>query len=358
MRQLALVLALALAACGGATPYPTSTAAGDVPPTLAPNPSVPPPAPTPVVVVVGYVSSGPAASTMLDALGRASQEFGWNYQTAPEGSVDSIRAFAESGAPIVVVDGADLAPAAEQAARDFPSVYVISVNPEAEGAADLPPNLYVIGGPGARLDQIGFMAGVTAGLATETKTVTMIGDPNSVAGLNYSNGFLHGVRYACPRCRVLSIDVLDLEDGTAASAEAVKYEALKSDVFFAAAGGAGDVALVAAAQAGAFALGSGGDVYLTRFGRGAGAGAERVLTSVYFDGAAAVYAALASFHAGAPRLGHPSPSAATGALAFAPLRDAAGRLTELERADLAATLGRLADGSLDTGIDPATGEEY
>jgi basic membrane lipoprotein Med (substrate-binding protein (PBP1-ABC) superfamily) len=308
------------------------------------------------VVVVGYVTSGPATAPLLDALDRASQEFGWNYQTAPQGSADSVQAFAAGGAAVVVVDGADLAAAAEQAARDNPSAYVISLNPHA--AADLPPNLLVLGGPGARVDQVGFMAGVTAGLATNTKNVTVIGDPNSIEGLSYSNGFLHGVRYACPRCRVLTIDVRTPEDGTEASAQAVKYEALRSDVFFAAAGGAGDVALVAAAQAGGFALGSGGDVYLTRFSRGAAGGAERVLTSVYFDEGAAVYAALAAFHAGAPPLGRLPLAAATGALIFAPFRDAAGRLTDLERADLAAVLARLSDGSLDTGIDPASGEEY
>jgi basic membrane protein A len=359
MRRLMLLFAFALTACGGATPLPapSATARPDLSATAAPSRAAPLPSATPAVVV-GYVAFGPAESSMLDVLDRATQDFGWNYQTAPDGSADSIRAFAESGAPVVVVDGAELAAAAAQAARDFPSVYVISVNPAAPEGADLPPNLYVIGGPGARLDQLGFMAGMAAGLATETKTVTVIDDPNSAAGLNYSNGFLHGVRYACPRCRVLNIDVPNLEDGAEASATAVKYEALKADVFFAAAGGAGDVALAAAAQAGAYAIGSGGDVYVTRFGRGANAGAERVLTSVYFDDGAAVYAALAGFHASAPPLGRQPLTAATGALALAPFRDAAGRLSELERADLAAARARLADGSLDTGVDPLTGEEY
>jgi hypothetical protein len=50
-------------------------------------------------------------------------------------------------------------------------------------------------------------------------------------------------------------------------------------------------------------------------------------------------------------------SAANGAIALAPYRDPEGALSLPDLADIAATLARLADDSLETGVDPLTGDE-
>jgi basic membrane protein A len=315
-------------------------------PTATPEATV---TPTPSVKI-GYVASSPTVSSVREAVQRAAQEFGWETSETQAASTDSLRGLAQDGAIVIVAEQGDLL----QAAREFPSVYFIGL--QQENVTDLPTNLLALG-PGARQDQAGFLAGMVAGFATETQIVTVIGDPNSVQGRNYRNGFLHGVLYTCPECRVLNIDVADLNDGAEPSATVATYFIVGSDVFFAAAGKAGDQALTAAAEAGAGVIGLGEDIYLTRFSGGSALGAEHVLTSIYFDPGAAVYGALSAFHAGQSLSGAQTFTAANNAIVLAPYRDPEGVLSTLDQTDIATALARLADGSLETGIDPATGEE-
>ncbi len=314
-------------------------------PTLAPTDATP--TVTPITVIV-------AASQAIDNAARqTAQEFGWIAGQAADASIETLRPLAESGVSIIVAEGGggDVRALADE----FPHIYFVAVNSVGE---NWPTNALALGGPGSRYDQLGFLAGMTAGYATETKTVTAITDL-SVTGLNYRNGFLHGVRYTCPRCQLQYIDVFDVEQGGAEAAQtAALYASISSDVFFASAGRAGLEALQAAAQAGAWVIGAHIDIYFEKFG-GAGtrsvAGADQVLTSFYFDSGALVASALTHYHAGQPFSGAQPFSAANNAIAIAPYRTDA--LNALDQQEIAAALARLANGSLDTGIDPATGQE-
>ncbi len=201
------------------------------------------------------------------------------------------------------------------------------------------------------------MAGVVAGYATKAKVVTAVGYTTDATGLKYRNGFLHGVRLSCSRCRVDFVDLSDLSDGAGAAAKAKLNASLSSDVVFAAAGAASAPALQAAAAAGALVAGVDTDVYTTLFGGGATQGADKVLASAYFDPGAAVVAALKAYHAGTARTGPMPYSAAAGALVLAPYHVTTDVLSDLDRSDALKVLGQLADGSLDTGIDLATGNE-
>jgi basic membrane lipoprotein Med (substrate-binding protein (PBP1-ABC) superfamily) len=350
---LASSLFLLVASCSNPTATslpPTSVATSE--PSVTSQPVEPTatfilPTPTPTPITIHYVG----LSVAPDVIQRAAQEFGWNFAQTLEASPEDIRAAAQSGAQVIVVGGEELQEQAREIARGFPQAYFVTFGLSED---NLPPNVVSLGGPGSRYDQLGFVAGAVAGLATETQVVTAISDPNPVEGLNYRNGFLHGVRYTCPRCRVQFIDVVNAAE---ASGDAILYASLGSDVFFAAAGQAGDEALVAAAQNGARVIGSGQDIYTGMFGDGSAPGADKVLTSAYFDVGAAVYEALSAYHDGAPLSGARPFSADSGAVVLAPYRNADPVLNSLDQADLAVTLARLVDGSLETGIDPATGQE-
>jgi basic membrane lipoprotein Med (substrate-binding protein (PBP1-ABC) superfamily) len=257
---------------------------------------------------------------------------------------------------IVSVSAALSADDVRARADEFPQVYFIQLGGAPPGQG-LPANLLWLGGPESRQDQAAFLAGMAAGFATQTQKIAVIGDPSTAEGRKYRNGFLHGVRYACPKCRVDFIDVLDVNDSAGLIQPVTVYVSSGFDVFFAAAGKAGNDALVAAAQKGAWVIGSGGDAYLGLFGNGSVAGADRVLTSVSVDPGEALRAALAAFHDEAPLYGVQPLSAANGAIVLAPIRNPAGLLSIPDQADIAAAFARLADGSLETGIDPATGEE-
>lgn len=331
------------------TPAPT-LAPGETAPPIVPTPSSAPATPPPASIKIHYV--GLSAAPHIQQI---AQKFGWVFEQTAEASPEDIRAAAQSGAQIVIVGGQELQEPARAIAREFPQVYVIGFGLSGD---DLPPNMLSLGGPGSREDQAGFVAGMAAGFATENKYVTAISDPNSVEGRKYRNGFLHGVRYACPRCRVEFIDVADTADAETASTQAEQYVLFGSDVFFAAAGQAGEAALVAAANKGAWVIGSGDyDAYSTIFGNGSVPGSDKVLTSVYVDVGAAVDVALKEYKNGKPLYGAQPFSVASGAIVLAPIRSPADRLSIPDQADIATALARLADGSLETGIDPVTGEE-
>jgi basic membrane lipoprotein Med (substrate-binding protein (PBP1-ABC) superfamily) len=364
--RLLLAFILVLAAC--TSPAPTRTPApttiqGTAVTAASSTPSIPatatlPPAPTdtaaPPPFTVGYAADGAATTPgILDEIQAMAQQLSWVVQTQTDG-ITAISALAQAGANVVVADGAALEEATRQAAIAFPQTYFIGVNQESSG--DELANLLVLGSRPAREDQLGFMAGVVAGFVTQAEVVTAVSYSLSPAGLKYRNGFLHGVRFSCSRCRVDFVDVADINSDAAAVERARLNASLSSDVVFAAAGATGIEALRAAAAQGAWLIGSESDVYNTAFG-GSGAEADHVLASVFFDPAAAVGAALAAYHTGSPWTGSRPYSAAIGAVALAPFRVAEEVLSELDRTEIAAILALLASGELDTGIDPLTGNE-
>jgi len=294
-------------------------------------------------------AGGAQAEAALAVIQSAAQEFGWVSDWVQEAAPSAVETAAQSGAAVIVLDGPELERGARAIAGNYPEAYFIGLHP---GEGDLPANMLAFGAP--RYDQVGFIAGMIAGLTTKTKFVTGIGDPHSAEGLKYLNGFAHGVRYACPKCRIEGIDVTIQSSPTGQTA--VVYAISGCDVFFAAPGAAGKEALVAAAQEGAWVIGSDRDTPLTLFG-GQAPEAEKVLTSVYLAPGAALRSALAAFQAGAPPKGRQPLSASTGAIRLAPYNAPLEVFSALDRQVIATALGRLADGSLDTGIDPATGEE-
>ncbi|MCC6188432.1 MAG: BMP family ABC transporter substrate-binding protein [Anaerolineales bacterium] len=374
-RFLSLVAALTLlAACANpsptAAPSPTRAPSGTVASaTEAPTAAGPPPAvaatPTPTVppLTIGYIAAGAGTPGVFTAVEAAAAAHGWVVQRAAEPTGDALRALISPGASILVADGPEFEAVAHAAAVQDPRLYVIGVGHAglesglATGSGQALPNLLALGGPASRQDQLGFMAGAVAGFLTEGRIVTAIADTATAVGLKYRNGFLHGVRYTCSRCRVDFIDLAD-ESATAFAAERARLNAsLSSDVVFAAAGEAGWSGLRAAAQAGAWVIGAEADAYEQAFEAGAAPGADRVATSVYFDLGAAVRAALDAYAAGSPPAGAQPPSATNGAVALAPYRVNEEALSGLDRQEISAILARLADLSLDTGIDPLTGSE-
>jgi len=323
--------------------------------THTPTPVPPTPTPTPLPLTLGYIATGAGTPGVLSAVEAAAQSNGWHVSQASDPTGDGLRALVAQGIAILVADGPEFEAAAREAALADPALYVINIG-HTGTEPDLP-NLLALGGPLSREDQLGFMAGVVTGYLTEGRVVTAIANPTTALGAKYRNGYLHGVRYACSRCRVDFIDLAD-ENATAFAAERAALNAqLSSDVAFSAAWPAGEAGLQAAAGVGAWVVGAGDDLFVSVFENGASPGADRVVTSVYFDAGAAVHTALAGYVAGIPPAGAQPLSALNGAVALAPYRVSEDVLSELDRQEIAAVLARLADGSLDTGINPLTGDE-
>jgi basic membrane lipoprotein Med (substrate-binding protein (PBP1-ABC) superfamily) len=358
-RLWSFTLALLLAACAAPTRTPSPTGTAPTPTrapaveTPEPTPTLAPPTPTLVAARIAYVTEAADNDALAARLADFAAANGWELEIGNAASVREL--LQESPRAVVSVSAALSADEWNALALENPQVYMILLG-NGSPAGALPPNVSTLGGPGSRQDQAAFLAGAVAGYATETQRVAVVSDLVSPEGMKYRNGFYHGVLYACPRCRVDFVDLVNTSDTATATAEVTQLVILGSDVVFAAPGEAGEAALVTAAQRGARVIGSSGDVYVSVFGGGATPGADHALTSAYLDAGAAIYAALVAFHAGTPLAGAQPLSAASGALVLAPYRDPESLLALPELAVLAEAQSRLADGSLETGIDPATGE--
>lgn len=349
------VVACLLAACAS-TPPPPLTAVIVTPPPATPDAGAPTVAapvpsetapPTEALVAVGYLAE--AGGALEAVVQQAAQGYGWTYERALEPSPEALDRLIESGADAIVLE-AVLGQRALEIAPSHPQVYFIFVYPAEVGqgvaapAADWPANVLFLGGPGSRLDQAGFLAGLAAGFATATDRVAAVGEAVTPTGRSYRNGFQNGVRYSCPKCRI------DFADWPDSGNQAQILFAAGTDVFFHAV--AGDDG-----QAAAAALASQGAQVITAYPPQAGASAELFLTSVYVDPAGMLQAALAAYQAGHPASGQQPFSLAAGAITLAPYQDPGSRLSPLDRQDIEAVTQRLADLSLETGIDPATGAE-
>lgn len=292
-------------------------------------------------------SSGDGVYQLVSGFAR---ENGWEVKL---GNAASVTALVQAGPRIVVSAAATLSlDEWRSLAREHTHIYFIVLDGSPSAAETMPANLLVIGGLEDRHDQAGFLAGMAAGFATETQRVAAFTLPTTPEGLKYRNGFVSGVRYACPKCRIDLVDLPDSQSALFAGDEAVKYVALGADVVFAKADEAGGVALFAAADSGAWAIGSG------RYPNDAPPPeAARLIASVYVEAEAALAEALRAYLAGQPRSGVEPLSLTNGGLGLTIYPNADAALSPLDRRDIEAARARLADGSLETGVDPVTGEE-
>jgi hypothetical protein len=71
----------------------------------------------------------------------------------------------------------------------------------------------VISSDGARDEEVGFLAGITAGLGHQTGAVGILVDGTDPAAEPLGLGFNQGVKFTCPRCKVASQLLDSWEDG-------------------------------------------------------------------------------------------------------------------------------------------------
>jgi len=304
------------------SPSPTSP-----PPPSAP--AIPSPTPTPVLLFL----STTRGSALEEALGAWASARGWGVDSGLAGEADVAGLLAEPGLQAVVVEGAE--PSSSGLAVNWPVLPVVVVDREnaAPGA-----RTSVVGEPGARHDEAGFLAGALAGLISRTGMVGLITETGGRSDPVYIAAFVHGARYGCPGCGVVT---LPAGEGTA---EGMAAEG--ADVVFAVPGPEANSSLSRMAEAGLWIVWAGETPPAVP--------AEQVAGGVAFAPEALVPQALEALLAGG--LGRAWPySVANGGVRLAGLNPAAvspGRQRILE-----AAVEALAIGELDIGVDPVTGEE-
>jgi basic membrane lipoprotein Med (substrate-binding protein (PBP1-ABC) superfamily) len=240
------------------------------------------------------------------------------------------------------------------AAQENPDVYFIGVD---QFVAEPLPNLV---GIQFREDQGGFLAGALAAQMTETGIVAGVYGIDIPPVVKFRNGYEQGVAYINEQDGTdvqalgLYIDSFAAPDRGAAAAE--QFIGDGADVIFGAGGPTGSGAITYAAQNDVFVIGVDQDEYVTTFGNGESPGAENIISSAVKRVDVGVYdmiAALANGE-GFPESSLYVLSAENGGISYAPPHDSPVPDEVIERMD--EILAGLSDGSIETGVDPVTGE--
>jgi basic membrane lipoprotein Med (substrate-binding protein (PBP1-ABC) superfamily) len=259
----------------------------------------------------------------------------------------------DEGYDAVITVGFLIADATLAAAEANPDVYFIGVD---QFVPEGSPENYV--GVQFREDEAGFLVGAMAALMTESGTIAGVYGIDIPPVVKFRNGFEQGARFINPDINVLGvyIDSFTARDRGASAAEQFIGEG--ADVIFGAGGPTGSGAIAFAASVGALVIGVDQDEYFTTFQGGEAVGAENIITSavkrvdqsVYLSLEALVNGDLETFGGGGTRV----LSAANDGVGFAPSHDS-GVPEEVTEA-ITEILEGLKDGSIETGVDPITGE--
>lgn len=259
----------------------------------------------------------------------------------PRDYAKNLSTFAETGYDVIVASGAGLEDAALQAADLYPDSVFIGLDQVPDPSR---PNFIAVTFPD---DRGGFLAGVLAAHMTDTGIVGAACETSGISS-NWQacEGFRAGAEYAGLG---VTVYITYREDGHREDlyrdeawgrATALGMIEDGADVIFGVGGGTGQGALLAAAQAGAWAIGSERDQFQVR--RDAGA---RILASVTPDAGPILVQLLELIP-----LAQQPPSAALGQMRLSPYHEA-GRFIPLALQDtLAGLQAALQDGSVASGV--------
>ena len=289
--------------------------------------------PVGVGLVVPYENAGdPASWAAEQGLLRAESEWGiltQVYHATDEAEwAASLSQCAMDGNALCFAAG----PALKQATQSAASAYANTRFAIVDAAADAgPANLC---GLTFSFDEPGYLAGVLAGWMTQSNVVGVVGAQDALPWRDMVQGFGKGARCAKPGVTVKESYAGTASDPDRGAQLAQDLMAQGADVIFAPAGATGEGAMLAATQAGAWAIGADVDAYHKAFAGGTVAGAERLLSSAVRHIDDAVYETIADVLTGAFSSGTQHYDLANGGVGLAPFHQAASAVPQQVSAEL------------------------
>jgi basic membrane lipoprotein Med (substrate-binding protein (PBP1-ABC) superfamily) len=310
-----------------------------------------------LVTDLGRVNDGTFNQYAHEGAEQAADEFDLEYSfIETQNQADyarNIQTCLDEDFDAVVTVGFLIGDATHAAAVANPDVYFIGID---QFFVEPLPNLV---GILFREDQGGFLAGSLAAMMTESGIVGVVGGQTVPPVLKFRRAFDQGVAY------INELDGTDVQtvgvyidsflapDRGAAAAEQFIGEG--ADVIFGAGGPTGSGAITYAAQNGVLVIGVDQDEYFSTFGGGETPGAENLISSAVKRVDLGVYNMLALLGNGEnlPEGSIYVLEAANDGITFAPPHDS--DVPEDVTARMEEILAGLADGSIETGVDPNTG---
>lgn len=320
-----------------------------------------------LVTDVGRINDGTFNQFAYEGMLKAADEFGLDNTyietQAPTDYEANINTCLSDNYNAIVTVGFFLADATLKAAQENPDTYFIGVD---QFVADGPEN-YV--GLQFREDQSGFLAGALAAQMTETGVIAGVYGVDVPAVVKFRHGFEQGALYVNPDMAMplgVYLDSFVAPDKGASAA--AQFLGENADVIFGAGGPTGSGAIAFAAcptdscEGAAKVIGVDQDEYFTTFGGNKpveerAPGIENLISSAMKRVDNAVYTAIAALVSGGEGWVGGSNivmSAENDGVGFAPAHDST--ISEEVTARMDEILAGLKDGSIETGVDPVTGE--
>ncbi|MDZ4765654.1 MAG: BMP family ABC transporter substrate-binding protein [Chloroflexota bacterium] len=301
----------------------------------------------------GRVNDGTFNTFAYEGMTRAAEDFGLETTfietVAATDYAGNFATCVDEGFDVVVTVGFLITDATLQAAKDYPEVYFIGVD---QFHGEVLPNLV---GLQFREDQGGFLTGAMAALMTESGTIAGVYGIPIPPVVKFRNGFEQGARYINPDINVLGLYIDDFNAPDRGAAAAEQFIGEGADVILGAGGVTGSGAITFAASQGVYVVGVDQDEYFTTFDEGNAPGAENIITSAIKRVDNGVYDMIEAATMGAlPEGGLYVLEVANDGIGFAPANDAP--VPEAVTDEVTLILEGLRDGSIQTGVNPLTGE--
>jgi len=298
-----------------------------------------------LVTDVGKVDDKTFNQFAYEGMMKAAEEFGFeaNYieTQQPTDYEKNIQTFTEEGYDLIVTVGFMIQDATYKMAQQYPDIVFVGV----DQAYD-PPLDNALGLLFAE-DQAGFVAGALAGMMSDSGVIGFVGGIEIPPVIKYRKGYENGAENVNPDVKVLGvyIDSFTAPDRGKAAAEAQIADG--ADVIFGAGGPTGSGGIVAAMEKEVFGIGVDQDEYYTTMGGGP---APYLLTSAMKRVDNGVYDGIKAFVEGTFEGGIYMGTVANGGIDYAPFHDAADKVPDDVKERLDEIMGKLGDGSLETGV--------
>ena len=288
---------------------------------------------------------------------RAAEEFGLEYRyietQAQADYENNIQTFIDEEFDVIITVGFLIQDATAAAAAANPDIVFIGVD-QFFAPGTVTDNLV---GLQFREDQAGFLAGALAAMVSESGTVGVVAGQEIPPVKKFLNGFNNGAQYVRPDINLLGVYLPTFIDPALGASTAEQMIGEGADVIFGAGGPTGTGGIRAAAERGVYVIGVDQDEYVTTFANGSAPGADRILSSAIKRVDNAVYDEVAAVVNGTfEGNGIALFDAAGEGVGLAPFHDAEAAVTPAMQAKLDEIFTALADGSLNTGVDPAGGD--
>ncbi|MGI8434846.1 MAG: BMP family lipoprotein [Nocardioidaceae bacterium] len=306
-----------------------------------------------LVTDVGTVNDGSFNQFAYEGLKAAEACFGIEtdfIETASQADYNNnLTTILTNDPDVVVTTGFLLADSTLKYANDNPDVDWIGIDQFQEAYPDNYEGILF------REDQGGYLAGALAALLTESDVIGVVAGREDVPPVvRYVNGYEAGAKSINPDVQVLRVYNSSFDDPAKGASDAKQMIGEGADVIFGAGGITGSGGVRAAAESGAWAIGVDQDQYATIFGSGSANGADRIASSAVKRVDLGVFTQIAAAIEGKFKGGIFQLTAQNDGITYAPPHDAAVPADVSQK--LEDIRAGLADGSIETGVDPVTGE--